>query len=198
MKGTKFLSSKAILGIVTAVAVVVTVAGSFAAWDTLNVTQSASSVTVREPAIVSLTKATLDYTETNNAPDSVGKLNAIPTFTKDVEFTTQFPLSADNKLDFKISVTGNYGETGLTDGDFVITVKPTAIVNAPTLVGPDITKGSDNSWTTNTALAHTTYNKKALSYTVTIKPNESSTNNFDGVKAVTFSVKGEFIDHTAP
>ncbi|MGL4546917.1 hypothetical protein [Eubacterium aggregans] len=57
MKGPKFLSSKAILGIVTAVAVVVTVAGSFAAWDVLNDSESAT-VTYRSPVTVTATTFT--------------------------------------------------------------------------------------------------------------------------------------------
>ncbi|MEG2641549.1 MAG: hypothetical protein RSA71_03625, partial [Eubacterium sp.] len=91
MKGTKFLSSKAILGIVTALAVVVTVAGSFAAWDTLSATTDSQTLTVRKPATITLNGSPTFATQYGTAEDNTAVSTETVTF--DVADHTQASLS---------------------------------------------------------------------------------------------------------
>lgn len=70
MKGTKFLSSKAILGIVTAVAVV----GSFAAWDKLS-DNSTGTVTPRASVTTSVSAATFSLVQSNDNKSTVSDWN---------------------------------------------------------------------------------------------------------------------------
>lgn len=195
MKGTKFLSSKAILGIMTAVAVVVTVAGSFAAWDTLSSNKAATAVTVREPAVVTI-QDSISFTPTGNSITKFADFNIDPSFTQDVKFTTQFPDSTYTPK-FEISVSGAYtGSTGIQDSDFDIEVTSSEVnLTTPDIKGPTLAAGNNNTWTTTDALAYNTYNKKNLTYNVKITPKADSISKFDGSSQSTFTITGKFVSN---
>lgn len=121
MKGTKFLSSKAILGIVTAVAVVVTVAGSFAAWDTLSATNTSGAVTIRKPVTVTTT-GTPTYSFSNNYDTTLVE-NTAPTLTsEDIAFTVDgYSKLTSPTLTIKADLYN--GETAVNANDYIITIQ---------------------------------------------------------------------------
>lgn len=161
MKGTKFLSSKAILGIVTAVAVVVTVAGSFAAWDKLSDNADTTTPLAMRQAVelVATDAATLSSTH-NTTLDTTTTTDVVGT----VQFNvTNWPTNKTATLSFTPTVQYHTGDTGdwtsfISTTDYTITIKKDNIGSDLSSSGDTTYAGSGNYTVTisftNEAKAH--------------------------------------------
>lgn len=149
------LGKKKLLGFMTAGAIVVTMAGSYAAWDKLENTATSAALTIDQP--IELAVDALTYTATDRT------WGELPTYTSnDVTFT---PSNIPAEVDTKVSVTaGVYDqETGGNDLTSQFTVK----IN-------------DNPGTTaETEIKKDAAEKKAV-YKVAITPNEANKDDLKG------------------
>lgn len=157
------LGKKKILGFVTAGAIVVTMAGSYATWDTLTNTATSAALTIDKP--IELTVGNLTYTASPREWDTT------PVYTSDdVTFTAN---NVPDGVDAKVAVTaGVYdSETNGNDltGKFTVKINDTEITESNKTVETEIGK--------EVAAA----DKKAV-YKVSITPNEANKNELGGTQ----------------
>ncbi|SDX29367.1 hypothetical protein [Eubacterium barkeri] len=150
MKGTKFLSSKAILGIVTALAVVVTVAGSFAAWDVLS-DKGSATVTYRSPVTVTASTFTASIPKVATVSD-LNETTGPTITTGDAKFVVsdnETGITTSNSQ-LKLDITVKEGESNLTSNfDFTVSKgeQPLGTVTSGSVTDSSITLGeSGNSY----------------------------------------------------
>lgn len=148
MKGN-FLTKKGWLGIVTTVAVVASIAGTFAAWDTLTKTNTGNSTQLRAAVTLATTDSTT-YTAANN--DTYGS-DVDPTYSGTVTFTATTPskTGSHNQLAMaptvKTSATSDFSSpTTVATDKYTVAIKEgeTALTNN---TDTSFTSGSDNTYT---------------------------------------------------
>ncbi len=148
MKGN-FLTKKGWLGIVTTVAVVASIAGTFAAWDTLTKTNTGNSTQLRQAVTLETTNSTA-YTAANN--DTYGS-DVDPTYSGTVTFSATTPTRSDfhNQLvmapTVKTSTTTDFTSATTVDtSKYSVAIKKgnTALTNN---TDTSFTSGSDNTYT---------------------------------------------------
>ena len=164
-----FMKKTTILSLATAVAVVATSAGTYAAWDTLEVSKAAS-VTFSKPVEVALNELSFETTDT---------LGSTRMASDTITITVTDTDSQANTLTIKpeISVSDS---SGITIDDFTIElVDNTADHNSVAL------KGSASTGFTDTDFNHSGAN----TYTVKVIPKEGSKSKFSKSTAVSVSLK---------
>lgn len=97
------MKKSTLLSFATAAAIVVTSAGTYAAWDTLDATKTAT-VTIDKPVVVTME----DMAEFDKATTELGSL---PSYTQDVTFNVaDFPTEAEATYELTVEATSNQSE----------------------------------------------------------------------------------------
>lgn len=97
------MKKSTLLSFATAAAIVVASAGTYAAWDKLDATKTAT-VTIDKPVVVTMA----DIGEFNKATTELGNL---PSYTQDVTFNVaEFPIEAEE--DYKLTVDATSDQSG--------------------------------------------------------------------------------------
>lgn len=164
-----FMKKTTILSLATAVAVVATSAGTYAAWDTLEVSKSAS-VTFSKPVEVALNELSFDTTD---------NLGSTPVASDEITITVTDTESRANTLTIKPEISVSDG-SGITIDDFTIElVDNTVGHNSAGL------EGSASTGFTDTDFDHSGAN----TYTVKVTPKEGSKSKFSQSTDVSVSLK---------
>lgn len=146
-----------LLSLLTAGAIVATGAGTYAAWDKLEDTSEAATVTFRSPVTVDVATFTLSQTD---------NLGGMPSASGEVTINVQDKESKTGKLTIIPTVTGG---TGATNDDFDITLTDTTAEHST--VQPE--GNSSTGFIDSDIIA-------ANTYTVTITPKAGSESKAQG------------------
>ena len=150
----KKLGKKQLLGILTAAAIVVTTAGSFAVWDSLSATKSAN-LTLDKPVTVTASAGDVTFTAGARTLETANTYTA-DNLKFDVSMGTGVVSNPQLTLDTKVIIEENSTKTDVTDA-FTISLKK---------ANTELTGGVD-----------TTVKDGENLYTVVLTPNEPSEPN---------------------
>lgn len=172
-----FMKKTTILSLATAVAVVATSAGTYAAWDTLEVSKTAS-VTFSKPVEVALKELSFETTDTlGSTPVASDTITITVTDTDNQAKTDTLTIKPE------ISVSDS---SGITIDDFTIeVVDNTEGQNAEFEDYNTGLSGSVSEGFKDTKFNHSGAN----TYTVTVTPKEGSKSKFSQGTAVSVSLK---------
>lgn len=166
-----FMKKTTILSLATAVAVVATSAGTYAAWDTLEVSKAAS-VTFSKPVEVALDELSFETT------DALGSTRmASDEITITVTDTDSQAKTKTLTIKPEISVSDS---SGITIDDFTIELVDNTVSHNSEPLG-----GSASTGFTDTDFNHSGAN----TYTVKVIPKEGSKSKFSKRTAVSVSLK---------
>lgn len=144
-----FMKKTTLLSLATAVAVVATSAGTYAAWDSIEATTSSTAVTFRKPVTVAVQNdLTMNEKEV--------KLNTLPSATGTVTFKIE---NEDNLAD-TLTITPNITGSGVTSADFDVVI-----------TGNDIASTDSNATFVDSRITSSTTER---TYTVTVTAKESA------------------------
>lgn len=159
------LGKKKLLGFMTAGAIVVTMAGSYAAWDQLD-TSSSKTLTWSKPVITDLTMAEFQETKV---------WNDLPSYSSDITYNvSDLPEGTDlAAVQAQFTAVVKDGETALSTDDYSVTIKKG---------GSDLAANNidENLSATN-----------SYSVTVTPKDTEKARELATASKALTVTVEGK-------
>lgn len=161
-----FMKKTTILSLATAVAVVATSAGTYAAWDTLEVSKAAS-VTFSKPVEVALNELSFETTDTLGSTRMASDRITITVTDTDNQAET---------LTIKPEISGS----GITIDDFTIELVDNTVSHNSEPLG-----GSASTGFTDVDFNHSGAN----TYTVKVIPKEGSKSKFSKSTAVSVSLK---------
>ena len=164
-----FMKKTTILSLATAVAVVATSAGTYAAWDTLEVSKAAS-VTFSKPVEVALNELSFETTDTLGSTRM-----ASDTITITVTDTDNQAETLTIKPEISVS-----DSSGITIDDFTIELVDNTVSHNSAALG-----GSASTGFTDADFNHSGAN----TYTVKVIPKEGSKSKFSKSTAVSVSLK---------
>lgn len=157
------MKKSTLLSLLTATSIVLTTAGTYAAWDSVQASTT-EDVTFRNPVTVTVNS---DY-ELTEKDASLGKT---PTVTGDVSFTISNNASLADTLTIVPEVSG--GTASVNDFDFVITDKDES--STPSLTGDASSGFVDKSL-------------NSTNYTIKVTPKDSSKDTIVG-QSITIKLK---------